>query len=97
MSARVEFTGKGFVGTVSVTRNDDGQWSMSIHTHTGKHRHFQLVAFIQDCRGQRPSLDPGDSTSGPVLWLGTASIDVPERLAPKLQTFLAEHAIGGAA
>lgn len=97
MSARVEFTGKGHAGNVAVSRRDDGSWSLSIYKLSGKYRHYQSLAHVSGDRHQRPHLDLGDETEGPVLWLGGSCVDVPTRLAPKLQAFLAEHANGGAA
>jgi len=97
MSARVEFTGKGLAGTLSVCRREDGRWCLSIYKLTGKFHDYQSLAHISGDLNQRPHLDLGDAHEGPVLWLGGSCVDVPRRLGPKLRAFLAEHANGGAA
>lgn len=97
MSARVEFTGKGLAGNLAVSRREDGSWSLSIFKFSGKYRDYQSLAHICGDLHQRPYLASGDAIEGPVLWLGGSCVDVPPRLAPKLQAFLAEHANGGAA
>jgi len=97
MSARVEFTGKGLAGNLSVSRHEDGRWSLSIFKLSGKYHRYQSLAHISGDRHQRPHLASGDAVEGPVLWLGGSCVDIPPRLAPKLQAFLAEHANGGAA
>jgi hypothetical protein len=97
MSARVEFTGKALAGELRVTRREGGRWSLTIFKFIGKYRDYQSLAHISGDLHQRPHLDLGDTQEGPVLWLGGSCVDVPSRLAPKLQAFLAEHANGGAA
>ncbi len=96
MSALVEFTGKALAGDLTL-RKRDGRWSLSVFKFVGKYRSFQSLAHISGDLHQRPHLDSGDAEEGPVLWLGGSCVDVPRRLAPKLQAFLAEHADGGAA
>lgn len=99
MSAPVEFTAKCFVANLGLTRNSDNSWCMSLYTFVGKDRKHRGIAFACASPGQVPRVDSHDAdTDTPAaLWLGSACIDLPATLAPKIQAFLTEHANGGAA
>ncbi|MGE6331838.1 hypothetical protein [Stenotrophomonas sp. NPDC077659] len=103
MSARtavrqVEFTAKCFGAHLGLSRSDDNPWRMSLYTFVGKNRTHRGIAFACARPGQMPRVnlrDP-DTDTPAALWLGSACIDLPASLAPKVQAFLAEHAAGGA-
>lgn len=96
---QVEFTAKCFGARLGLSRGSDGSWRMSLYTFVGKNKAHRSIAFACARPGQAPRVDEADAdTDTPAaLWLGSACIDVPTQLAPKLQAFLAEHANGGAA
>ncbi|KUO98029.1 hypothetical protein AR276_23880 [Stenotrophomonas maltophilia] len=99
MSAPVNFTAKCFGANLGLTRDGDNSWRMSLYTFVGKDRKHRGIAFACASPGQVPRVDAPDAfTHAPAaLWLGSASFDLPDTLAPKIQAFLAEHANGGAA
>ncbi|WP_313493723.1 hypothetical protein [Stenotrophomonas sp.] len=99
MSVQVEFTAKCFGANLGLSRRKDNSWCMSLHTFVGKSRTHRSIAFACARPGQVPRVDAADAdTDTPAaLWLGSACIDLPASLAPKIQAFLAEHANGGAA
>ncbi len=98
MSAKVEFTAKCFGANLGLTRSSDNAWCMSLHTFVGKNRTHRTIAFACTSPGQVPRVDAPDADTGTYasLWLGSACIDLPGALAPKVQAFLAEHAKVGA-
>lgn len=95
---QVEFTAKCFGAHLGLTRDSDNSWRMSLYTFVGKNKLHRTIAFACARPGQVPRVDAHDAeTDTPAaLWLGSACIDLPTQLAPKLQAFLAEHANGGA-
>lgn len=99
MSAQVEFTAKCFGANLGLTRGSDNSWRMSLYTFVGKDRKHRGIAFACASPGKVPRVDAPDAdTDTPAaLWLGSACIDLPATLAPKIQAFLTEHANGGAA
>ncbi|WP_439426739.1 hypothetical protein [Stenotrophomonas sp. T8] len=99
MSAKVEFTAKCFGANLSVHRDSDSSWRMSLYTFVGKNKTHRTIAFACANPGQMPSVDTADADTGTpaAIWLGSACFDLPTALAPKVQAFLAEHANGGAA
>lgn len=99
MSAKVEFTAKCFGANLSVNRDSDSSWRMSVYTFVGKNKKHRAIAFACANPGQIPRVDVADpDTDTPAaLWLGSACFDLPAALAPKVQAFLADSANGGAA
>ncbi|GAB2314449.1 hypothetical protein [Stenotrophomonas geniculata] len=99
MSAQVEFTAKCFGANLGLTRDSDNSWRMSLYTFVGKNKRHRPIAFACARPGQVPRVDAPDAdTDTPAaLWLGSACIDLPDNLVPKLQAFIAEHTKGGAA
>lgn len=99
MTGQVEFFAKCYGANLRLTRDSDNSWRMSLHTFVGKNRKHRIIAFARARPGEMPHVDPHDpGTDTPAsLWLGSASFDLPDTLAPKIQAFLAEHAKGGAA
>lgn len=95
----VEFTAKCFGASLGLTRDSDNSWRMSLYTFTGKNKTHRSIAFACARPGQLPRVDAAEADTGTpaALWLGSACIDLPSSLAPKIQAFLAEHASGGAA
>lgn len=99
MSAKVEFTAKCFAASLGLTRSDDNSWRMSLYTFVGKSKTYRPIAFACARPGQLPRVDAAcaNTETPAALWLGSACIDIPASLAPKIQAFIAEHANGGAA
>lgn len=99
MSAKVEFTAKCFGANLGLTRSSDSAWRMSLHTFVGKNKRYRTIAFACASPGQVPRVDApdADTDTHATLWLGSACVDLPDALAPKVQAFLAEHVKGGAA
>lgn len=99
MSPKVEFTAKCFGANLSLSRSSDSAWCISLHTFVGKQKTYRTIAFACARPGHVPRVDAPDADTGThaALWLGSACIDLPDALAPKVQAFLAEHANGGAA
>ena len=96
---QVEFTAKCFGAHLGLSRGSDGSWRMSLYTFVGKNGTHRGIAFACARPGQLPHVDAHDpDTDTPAaLWIGSACIDLPAALAPKVQAFLASHANGGAA
>ena len=90
----VQFTAKCFGANLGLTRSSDSSWSMSLYTFVGKNKTHRTIAFACANPGQVPRVDTDTPAA---LWLGSACIDLPAHLVPKIQVFLAEHSNGGAA
>lgn len=97
MSGFIEFEAPCFAATLTVNRDTNGRWAVHLFTFAGKQQTYRSIALILGDGKRQPEVHDDGVNATPRLWLGTAAIELPATLVPKIRAFLTKHILGGAA